>query len=156
MRYVLTGVTSDGRRHEEAEEAEAEAHQGRLDRGASFLCPVDVFEVEDERELVEGQCGANTEQGREQKHRVIARAEGDDRRRGREAGDDSRHQVMEMDTPNRAAGPTTGPAQARVGAHSREREQKREQQEQKRFAARPVNVMLVTRYEMEEVRHARF
>src|SRR5438105_150989 len=155
MRDVLAWVAAEWRGGEQTEGGEREAHECGLDRAPSLVRPVDVVEVEDERELVEGERGADAEEGGEQQHRVVTGAEGDDGRSRGEAGDDARHQVVQVDSAHRAAPPSVQAAQSGVGARSREREQEREQEKEERLAAWVVDVVPVARNEVEEVRHQR-
>ena len=94
---VAAGIAAQRQRGEQAEKAECRAHERRLDRAAALFRPVDVVEVEDQRELVERECGANPEERRQEEHRVVAGAERDDRSRRRKAREDSRDEMVEMD-----------------------------------------------------------
>ena len=102
------------------------AEDGGDDRLAALVLPVDVLEVEDERELVEDEGGAAAEGDR---------GEVDDRgvRVGRErdqAADEDEHDagdhVMDVGVAEAAAPPAVAPRKPRVEARQREREQERE------------------------------
>jgi hypothetical protein len=124
-----------------------------IDRAASFLRPVDILEVKDQRELVERQRSSDAEHHREQQHRVVAGTKADDRRARSEARQDAGHQVMEVHALDRAARPAANPADTCVAAHHRKRQHEREQQEEEGLTACAVDVVLVARHELEEIRH---
>ena len=63
---VLSRVEVEGDDMEEDENADREGDDDRVDRRTAFLRPVDVLEVEDERELVEDERGAGAEDGAEE------------------------------------------------------------------------------------------
>src|SRR5262249_53485011 len=117
VRYVLARVAPERDGREQAQGAEGEAHQRRLDRTAALPAPVHILEVKGERELVESERGADSEQSRQQKHGVIARAKGDDRGCRAETGHDPRDEMMQVQTLHRPAPPHVQTPEARVGTH---------------------------------------
>src|SRR5213078_3118349 len=66
VRNNLAGIWAERRGRQQAEETEGEAHQRGFDRTAPLSRPIDVIEVQDQRELVQRERCADTEEGGEQ------------------------------------------------------------------------------------------
>jgi hypothetical protein len=126
-----------------------------VDRVAALARPVDVAQVEDERELVEDERGAYAEENRREGAycRVCAGARGDDQA-GNEHEHDAHDLVVEVDAPDAAASPAALARHARVAAGAAEGDQEREQQQEEWFFSLVEDDAAVPRYEAEEIHEA--
>ena len=141
-----------GRRGEDEHQHDHRRAEHRGNDGLpALVLPVDVLEVEDERELVEHERRAGAEGDR---------GEVDDRgvRVGRErdqAADedehDARDHVVDVRVAEPAAPPAVAPREPRVEPRQREGEQEREEQQQERLLACLVDLLLVAGDETEDV-----
>src|SRR4051812_9843286 len=98
------GYTASGVERNEADD-QAAADDGRKDHGVdrvtALLRPVDVLQVEPERELVQGQAHPDPEEGGEDLDPRLARLEGEAEEPGNHHPHDSEHQVMDVEPARR-------------------------------------------------------
>src|ERR671935_2642244 len=137
---------------DEAEAGHHHAENRRVDRVATLLRPVDVAQVEDERELVEDEGRADPENDCADVAdcRPCARL-----RKDHEAGDehehDPDHDVMEVNAADAAASPAAVARTTCVAACAGERDQECEEQQEQRLLALVENDPGVSGDEPKEV-----
>lgn len=140
------------RRHEE----DRDRQDRRAHRVAALFRPVDIAQIEDERELVEDQRGADAEDDRADVPYDRARAGRHDGSESRgEHEDDSDDLVMQVDTADAAASPTALAGHARISPCTRERDHERQQQQEQRPLPLAEDVVAVAREEAKDIHRLR-
>ena len=125
------------------------------DRGddglAPLVLPVDVLEVEDERELVEHErrTGAEGDRGDVDDSGIGVRREAD--QPADEDQDETRNHVVDVRVAQAPAPPAVPPREPRVEPRQGEREQERDQQQQERLLAGGIDLVLVAGDEAKQV-----
>jgi len=140
----------------EQERSEDEADDRRIDRAPSLRRPVDVAEVQPERELVQCQGRADAEQDPDHFASRTARPERNRDETGAEDEDDSDHHVVQVNaSAHAAASPAPDARQARVQPGEREGDEERDQAQDERLLAAEDDLVAVAGNESERVHDGR-
>ena len=146
-------MQAGGRRDHEHQHDDGRAEDGGDDGLAPFVLPVDVLEMEHERELVEDERRTRTERDRGDVDERGVRIRGEPDQPADENEHEARNHVVDVDVAHAAAAPAVPPRKPRVETCQGEREQKRDQQQEQGLLARRVDLVLVAGNEAEDIHH---